>query len=97
RLSMGNCASCGNGAGPFAEGRELVEFVFNAHGGGLRNQRIPDGGLETICHGCGTSFTLTTYVGKCPECGGVYAVSPPRSSDPANIQFAGKGYLLPEG
>ena len=23
---MGGCSNCGNGAGPFAEGRELVEF-----------------------------------------------------------------------
>jgi len=94
---MGNCAGCGNGAGPFAEGRELVEFVYNAHGGGLRTRRIPNGGLETSCRGCGAAFTLTTFVGTCPECGGVHAVSPPRSSDPDNIQFAGNGYRLPHG
>jgi hypothetical protein len=94
---MGNCASFGNGAGPLAESRELVEFVYNAHGGGLRNQRIPNGGLKTACHGCGNKFTLAIYVGKCPECGGVHAVSPPRCSDPDNIQFAGEGYMLAEG
>jgi len=93
---MGNCSGCGNGAGPFAEGRELVEFVYNAHGGTLGKQRIRNGGLETACRGCGAGFTLETYVGACPECGGVHAVSPPRSSDPANIQFAGKGYRLPQ-
>lgn len=92
---MGNCGSCGNGAGPFAEGRELVEFVYNAHGGGLRNKAISSTGLETVCGGCGAAFVLKTFVGKCPECGGVHAVSPPRSFDPANIQFAGKGYILP--
>ncbi len=94
---MGNCGSCGNGAGPFAEGRELVEFVYNAHGGGLRNKPIANGGLETECRGCGTAFTLATYVGNCPKCGGVHAVSPPRSTDPANIQFAGEGWLPAEG
>jgi hypothetical protein len=93
---MGNCGSCGNGAGPYAEGRELVEFVYNAHGGGIRNMSIPDGGLETKCQGCGEPFTLKTFVGKCPKCGGVHAVSPPRCHDPANIQFAGIGYKLPD-
>jgi hypothetical protein len=92
---MGSCSSCGSGAGPFAEGRELVEFVYQAHGGGLRSQAVPNGGLSTACQGCGTDFTLTTFVGQCPTCGGVHAVSPPRCSDPANIQFAGDGYALP--
>ena len=93
---MGCCSSGGSGAGPFSQGRELVELVFQAPGGGLRKQRIPGGGLDTTCQGCGADFLLTTYLGKCPECGGVHAVSPPRCSDSANIQFAGKGFLLPE-
>ena len=90
---MGNCG-CGHaaGAGPFAEGRELVEFVSKAHGGALRNQALPSGGLPATCQGCGAGFVLKTYVGSCPECGGVHAVSPPRSGDSANIQFAGSGY-----
>ena len=50
---MGDCGSCGSGAGPFAEGLELVEFVYNAHGGGLRDHPIPGGGLQTNCQGCG--------------------------------------------
>ena len=56
---MGNCG-CGHsaGAGPFAEGRDLVEFVSHAHGGTLKNQSLPDGGLPTACQGCGTAFTL---------------------------------------
>ena len=92
---MGNCG-CGHstGAGPFAEGRDLVEFVSHAHGGTLQNQALPDGGLPTVCQGCGTTFTLKTFVARCPKCGGVHAVSPPRSGDPANIQFAGNGYQL---
>jgi hypothetical protein len=94
---MGSCGSCGNGsAGPFSEGRELVEFVYNAHDGAIRNLPISSGPLETTCQGCGKPFTLRTYVGKCPNCGGVHAVSPPRSDDPANIQFAGKDFKLPE-
>ena len=96
---MSNCA-CGGGhhaggGGPFAEGRELVEFVAQAHGGGLRNSVIPGGGLETSCQGCGAAFILTTFVGSCPKCNGVHAVSPPRSNDAANIQFAGEDYQLP--
>lgn len=93
---MGCCSNNGSGAGPFAQGRELVEFVYQAHGGALRVQRIPGGGLKTACQACGDGFILTTFVGKCPACGGVHAVSPPRCGDPANIQYAGKDFLLPE-
>ena len=92
---MGNCG-CGHwvGQGPYAEGRELVEFVARAHGGALRSRLLPGEGLSTNCQECGVAFTLKTFVGSCPECGGVHAVSPPRSDDPANIQFAGAGYQL---
>jgi hypothetical protein len=98
---MGCCSNhgdtTGRSTGPFAEGRGLVDFVYQAHGGALRNQSLPGGGLKTVCQGCGADFNLTTYIGKCPGCGGVHAVSPPRSDDAANIQFAGTGYQLPEG
>ena len=68
---MGTCGSCGDGgAGPFSEGRELVEFVYNAHGGAIKDQPIPNNGLETTCRGCGERFTLKTFVGKCPKCAG---------------------------
>jgi len=92
---MGSCGSCSSGAGPFSEGKELVEFVYNAHGGAIKDQPLPHE-LKTKCQGCGEIFTLKTFVGKCPKCGGVHAVSPPRCDDPANIQFAGVGYKLPE-
>ena len=92
---MGCCSNNGGHTGPFAEGRELVEFVYQAHGGGLRDQSVPNNGLDAICQGCGAEFTLATFVGKCPACGGVHAVSPPRADDAANIQFAGKDYQLP--
>jgi hypothetical protein len=92
---MGSCGSCSSGAGPFSEGKELVEFVYNAHGGGIKDQSLPNE-LKTKCQGCGEPFTLKTFVGKCPKCGGAHAVSPPRCDDPANIQFAGVGYKLPE-
>ena len=93
---MGTCG-CGHaaGAGPFAEGKELVDFVAQAHGGTLRNSPLPNGGLKTRCQGCGAVFVLATFVAGCPECGGIHAVSPPRSTDPENIQYAGSGYLLP--
>ncbi len=93
---MGCCSNTGGNTGPFAEGRDLVEFVYQAHGGGLRDQAVPNNGLATICQGCSAKFTLTTFVGKCPACEGVHAVSPPRSGDAANIQFAGQSYRLPE-
>ncbi len=94
---MGDCGSCSpTGGGPFSEGLELVEFVYHAHGGAVAKAPLPNGGLETNCQGCGAKFVLRTFVDKCPECGGVHAVSPPRCDDPANIQFAGKGYKLPE-
>ena len=91
---MSNC-SCGHASagGPFAEGRALVEFVANAHGGAIRDRLLPEA-LPTVCQGCGSPFTLTTFVGSCPACSGVHAVSPPRCSDSANIQFAGSDYRL---
>ncbi len=92
---MGECGSCGSGAGPFAEGKDLVEFVCAAHGGAIKDMPLPSGGLETACQGCGEAFTLKTFVDKCPKCQGVHAVSPPRCEDAANIQFAGVGYELP--
>ena len=92
---MGTCGSCSSGAGPFSEGKELVEFVYNAHGGGIKDQPLPNE-LRTKCQGCGEPFILKTFVGKCPKCGGAHAVSPPRCDNPANIQFAGVGYKLPE-
>ena len=93
---MGCCSNDGSGAGPFSQGRELVEFVAQAHGGSLRNRPIPGGGLHTACRGCGSDFLLATFVGKCPVCGGIHAVSPPRSGDASNIQFAGQGFRLVE-
>ena len=92
---MGSCG-CGHaaGAGPYAEGRELVEFVSQAHGGALRQRQLPGGGLSTFCQGCGADFVLKTFVDSCPNCGGVHAVSPPRCDDPANIQFAGADYQV---
>lgn len=81
------------GAGPFATGRELVEFVLRAHGGSVALSEIPGNGLETTCQGCGKDFVLKTFVQSCPSCGGVHAVSPPRASDPAAIQFAGSNFV----
>jgi hypothetical protein len=83
------------GAGPFAEGRTLVEFVMNAHGGAVAGSALPDGGLEHGCQGCGTRFVLETFVQACPVCGGVHAVSPPRAGDPEAIQYAGADFVLP--
>lgn len=84
------------GVGPFASGRALVEFVMNAHGGSVAVSPLPNGGLESICQGCGTPFVLETFVQSCPACGGVHAVSPPRATDPAAIQFAGTDFILPK-
>ena len=93
---MGWCVYIVGYSGPFAEGRHRFVFVYQAHGGGLRNQPIPNGGLMAVCQGCGADFTLTTFVGQCTECGGIHAVSPPRSDSAENIQFAGKDFSLPK-
>lgn len=86
---------CGMGeGGPFSKGKELVEFVYNAHGGAVRDQLIRGGALGTVCQGCNTAFSLTTYVGLCPHCGGVHAVAP-MNPVAENIQFAGEDYSLP--
>lgn len=93
---MSDCGTCGPaGAGPFSEGRDLVEFVYRAHGGAVAVAPIPNGGMQTTCQGCGEKFVMKTFVSKCPKCGGVHAVSPPRAQDPDGVQFAGAGYTLP--
>jgi hypothetical protein len=93
---MSGCGcGCGSGSGsPYSKGRELVEFVYNAHGGAVRDELIMNGPLEIVCKECSTPFSLETYVGKCPDCGGVYAVAP-MSPTVENVQYAGKGFLLP--
>lgn len=83
------------GIGPFATGRALVEFVLNAHGGSVASSALP-GALQHSCQGCGKSFLLETFVQSCPTCGGVHAVSPPRATDPAAIQFAGADFVSPK-
>lgn len=91
-------AGCGSGAGsggPFSKGKELVEFVYNAHGGAIRDQLISQGPLSIVCQGCDVAFTLETYIGKCPKCGGVHAVTP-MNPNVESVQFAGAGYSLPQ-
>lgn len=83
----------GVAGGPFAMGRELVEFVYNAHGGTVRDQPISRGPIDLICQGCQASFILKTYVGKCPECGGVHAVAPMHPVA-ENVQFGGTDFSL---
>ena len=89
---MCDCGSGGPGAGPYATGRALVEFVLAAHGGEVAVSALPNGGLRLNCHGCGKEFVLGTFVQSCPECGGVHAVSPPRANDAAAVQFAGTDF-----
>jgi len=95
---MAECG-CGNAegtaGGPFSKGQELVEFVCNAHGGTVRNQPISQGAIDISCQGCGAAFTLNTYVGQCPECGGAHAVAPMHPVA-ENVQFAGADFKLPE-
>ena len=93
---MSGCGcGCESGSGgPFSKGKELVEFVFQAHEGTVRDQRIMQGPIETVCQGCGAQFTLETYLGQCLKCGGVHAVAP-MSPTVENIQYAGSDYSLP--
>lgn len=83
------------GIGPFASGRELVEFVLNAHGGAIASSSLPSGGMTVTCQGCGTTFLMETFVQACPECSGVHAVSPPRATDQTAVQFAGADFTMP--
>lgn len=89
------CGSDGGGAGPFSTGKDLIEFVYNAHGGAVRDQPLSQGPLNIVCQGCEAAFTLETYIGKCPECGGVHAVTP-MNPNVESVQFAGAGYSLPQ-
>jgi hypothetical protein len=90
---MCDCGSNKTGVGgPYATGKELVEFVLAAHGGGVAVSTLPNGGHQLKCHGCGTGFLMETFVQDCPACGGVHAVSPPRANDAAAIQFAGTDF-----
>jgi len=84
----------GAAGGPFSKGKELVEFVYNAHGGAVRDQPISAGSLDIICQGCDSPFTMTTYLAACPQCGGLHAVTPMNSSM-ENVQFGGEGFTLP--
>ena len=92
---MCDCGSSSPGAGPYASGQELVEFVLAAHGGAVAGSPLPNGGLVLNCQNCGENFVLRTFVQGCPACGGVHAVSPPRANDPSAVQFAGARFTLP--
>ena len=89
------CGSSIDGtSGPFSKGRELVEFVYNAHGGTVRDQPIMRGALNISCQGCEADFILETYLGRCPQCGGVHAVAPV-DPIPEKVQYAGADFSLP--
>lgn len=90
-MSGCGCGCSNSGGGPFSKGQELVDFVYQAHNGTIRDQQIKTGPLETVCQGCGAPFTLKTYVDTCQQCGGVHAVAPMHSTV-KNIQFAGKDF-----
>ncbi|GFO70506.1 hypothetical protein GMLC_40850 [Geomonas limicola] len=89
---MCDCGSGSRAGGPYATGRELVEFVLAAHGGAVADSELPNGGLQLACHDCGEDFVLRTFVQDCPACGGVHAVSPPRANDAGAVQFAGADF-----
>ncbi|WP_026840664.1 hypothetical protein [Citrifermentans bremense] len=90
---MCDCGSgSSRGGGPYATGRELVEFVLAAHGGQVAVSPLPGGALQVSCQECGKGFELKTFVQGCPACGGVHAVSPPRASDPCAVQYAGAAF-----
>jgi hypothetical protein len=93
-MSGCGCGCNSSEGGPYSKGRDLVDFVFHAHGGAIRDQKIMQGPLATVCQECKAAFQLKTYLGLCPECGGVHAVAPllPTAE---NIQYAGKDYRLP--
>jgi hypothetical protein len=88
------CGCNSDRKGPFSKGRDLVDFVFHAHGGAVRDEKIMRGPLAAVCQGCCEPFLLETYLGVCPKCGGVHAVAP-MFPTVENIQYAGKDYRLP--
>ncbi len=92
---MSGCGCGTESDGPFGKGKELVEFVYNAHGGTVRDSPNARGPIEVFCQGCNVPFTMETYLAKCPQCGGVHAVAP-MNPVPENVQFAGEDYVLPE-
>ena len=92
-MSGCGCGCSNGGGGPFSKGRDLVEFVWNAHGGEVRDRPITGGPLAVDCQECGAPFSLVTYVGSCPGCGGVHAVAPMHPTV-ENVQWAGEGYRL---
>lgn len=92
---MCDCGSGSSGAGPYATGKTLVEFVLAAHGGEVACSLLQNGGLQINCQGCGEQFLQQTFVQECPACGGVHAVSPPRANDVSAVQFAGAGFIMP--
>lgn len=92
---MCDCGSGSRAGGPYGSGKALVEFVLAAHGGAVAVSPLRNGGLSIECQGCGSGFVLQTHVQPCPACGGIHAVSPPRSQDPAAVQFAGADFRLP--
>lgn len=94
-----NMSGCGcdcnsSGGGPYSKGKDLVDFVYHAHGGAIRGQRILQGPLAIVCQGCKVPFLLETYLGLCPGCGGVHAVAP-MSPTAEKVQYAGQDYRLP--
>ena len=93
-MSGCGCVTNSNNDGPFSKGKDLVEFVYHAHGGAVRDQKISRGPIETVCQGCKATFVLDTYLGVCPDCGGVHAVAP-MCPTVENIQFAGRDFILP--
>lgn len=93
-MSGCGCGCSSSAGGPFSKGKDLVDFVFHAHGGAVRDQKIMQGPLEAVCQGCNSPFLLETYLGQCPSCGGVHAVAP-MSPTVDKIQYAGKDYRLP--
>ncbi|WP_321530991.1 hypothetical protein [uncultured Desulfuromonas sp.] len=55
---------------------------------GFSPQQMP-AAVTLHCQGCQTRFEMTTFEGKCPQCGMVYAVTPCHAHDPNAIQAAG--------
>ena len=51
-MSGCGCGSNSSEGGPFSKGRDLVDFVFHAHGGAVRDQKIMRVPLATVCQEC---------------------------------------------
>lgn len=79
--------ACGCGT-PQKGGTAIVDKV---RGKGMADSLMPQAYILT-CSACTATFTMSTYVDKCPNCEMVYGVTPCSAGDVNNIKPAEINY-----